>query len=118
MGRHREHIIVDDSGFAIDAGVTELRRQLGESVHTTSADAHPCDRPAVRTLVFVIMALEGAHRRHQLRLSDYLMHRRDLSIRLGKALGDVYDHYFANFAKARATAKPTKRSRARRRRKP
>jgi hypothetical protein len=120
MGRYREQIIVDvdDAGFSVEAGVTELRRQLGESPRATPADAHPCDRPAVRTLVFALTALEGAYRRHHLRLSDYLMHRRDLSIRLGNALGEVYDLYFANFAKARAPAKAaTKRTKAKRRRK-
>jgi hypothetical protein len=83
-------------------------------MRATPVDAHPCDRPAVRTLVFSLVALEGAYRRHQLRLSDYLMHRRDLSTRLDNALVEVYDLYFA---KARADAKAaTKRTKAKRRR--
>jgi hypothetical protein len=58
-----------------------------------AVDAHPCDRPAVRESVFSLTALEGAYRRHQLRRSDYIRHRRTLLIRLDKALVEVYDLY-------------------------
>jgi hypothetical protein len=79
------------------------RNQPRAKKHSASKNQlpkHPCDRPDVRAIVFAIHALEHA-RDDELSYPDYMMHRRELHIRLADVLRPSDGGRFGNSGAAR-----------------
>lgn len=64
---------------------TKTRRRRTSTKRTAQ---HPCDRPDVRAIIFALSALYRAPD-DALTFTDYLMHRRELSILLARALSPL-----------------------------